>query len=144
MPVIKLPIQTLYHRLIAIGYGAILLVWLSTENRTLWLTSLLGAGLSIVVLFLSLTSWWGGRTYSWKTALIGAIILGGLSGLGSVLGTVFLMVFKNAQHAHLTPDFSNEIILGITSRTGYWMVAGALFGGAVLLGFFALAKRQNA
>ncbi|KAB2905056.1 MAG: hypothetical protein F9K27_06075 [Anaerolineae bacterium] len=120
-----------------IGYGAVLMLWLSVENTNLVVVSVLGAGLSAMLLRLMVLRLYGGKTFSlWAP---GMFFFGLLVGFGAVWCTVGLMVFKNAWHAHAYPDFPATIVTGITQRWLSWSLAGGLLGGAAAL--FRLAGR---
>jgi hypothetical protein len=117
----------------AIGYGALLMVWLSVEDGTVFVVSVLGAGLSLVIVWLALMRWFGGRELTPRQWIPGFVLLGALAGFGAVWMTVFLMVFKNAWHAHAALDFPGEVVVAIVQRLIPWTVAGALLGGAAAL-----------
>jgi hypothetical protein len=125
------------HILRGLGYGALLILWLTLEDKSLILVSLLGLGLSFTLVYLGLLRFFGGRSLAWVQALPVFIILGGVVGFGAVVATISLMVFKNTWHGHLVPDFSTSLIVGIGQRTPEWTLAGALVGSAY--GFWRLA-----
>ena len=117
----------------AIGYGALLLAWLTPEDNTIFVVSLLGAGLSLMIVLLVVLRWFGGRTLAPRQWIPGLVLLGALLGFGAVWMTVFLMVFKNGWHGHAAPDFPGVVVVGIINRAIPWTVAGALLGGAAAL-----------
>lgn len=127
----SIPPLARHHQLAAILYGALLLFWLTPEDHTIWLVSLLGAGLSLLIVCLGLFYWWGGRSIPAQLWLPSTIIIGVLVGCGAVWTTVGLMIFKNAWHSHAYPDFANDILIGVLRRLIAWSVAGG-FGGAAL------------
>lgn len=120
----------------AIGYGAILMIWLSTENAHVGLTVALGFGLALLIIGLGVLHWLGGRKINLVRGWL--ILLGMLAGVLSALTTFFLMLFKNVQHSHVVPDFSNEVMWGVLVRTPAWALAGGLIGGALMLLVMAL------
>jgi hypothetical protein len=138
-----IPKQTLYHRLRAIGYGIILLIWLATEDNTVWLTALLGTGLGLLMIYLLLTHYAGGKTYPLRFWLPASFLLGGIGGLSAISGTIFLMVFKNTQHSHLVLDFSPELIIAFSERVFVWILAGFLLGGALGLGYIVVWREES-
>lgn len=129
-----------YHRqytLRAIAYGAVLLIWLSLEDATVWVVSLLGAGLALMSIGLMIMRWFGGRQLTLHQWAVGLVLVGMIIGFGAIWGTVTLMIFKNAWHAHAAPDFPSEVVVGIVERWRAWTFAGGLMGGAMaLLPFF--------
>lgn len=139
---ISIPQQTFQHRLLAIGYAAILLIWLATEDNTIWVVSLLGTGLALFIIFLWMTHRWGEQTFSSKRWLFGLPIAGALVGLSAMIGTISLMIFKNAQHGHLVPDFPPELIFALLERTPSWIGAGFMLGVAWSCGVIALGKEK--
>jgi hypothetical protein len=132
------------HRLYGIGYAALLLFWLSAENQSVWLVSLLGVGLSLILIWLGGLYWFGGRSFSPNQWIPGLIVAGAVVGCGAVLCAVGLMVFKNGWHAHAFPDFPGTVVAGMGRRLIPWTLAGALIGGAVaLLRVAGLSETQS-
>jgi hypothetical protein len=127
---IHLPKHRRQHTLYALGYGAILFMWLSTENTTLLIVSGLGVGLSGLLVWLATLRWLGGRVFSAQQWLPGVILMGAIIGSGAVWMTIGLMVFKNGWHSHAYPDFPPEVITGMVHRLLPWTLAGGILGGA--------------
>jgi len=117
--------------LITALYGMILFVWMSAED-SVWLVSLFGLGLSLLIAAHSLFRL-AGRTFPARTWMPGAVIGGALVGAGASLATVLLMVIKTAWHAHIYPDYSFPLIAGIAERLPAWGLAGALVGLAFVI-----------
>lgn len=128
---LKIPTQRRQHTFLTFGYGAILLVWLSIEDSTVLLVSLLGAGLATLLVSLTVMRWWGGRVLTAGQWLPAALLYGGVIGFTAIWCTVGLMVFKNAWHSHAYPDFPTVIVTGMTARLLPWTIAGSLIGGSV-------------
>lgn len=126
----------------AIGYGGVLMIWLSTENASIWLTVVLGLGLALMIVTLGVLHWMGGRTINLARGWL--VLLGIITGTLSPITTFFLMLFKNVQHSHIVPDFSNEVMSEILVRTPAWALAGGLIGGAVMLMGLAVPENKNA
>lgn len=116
------------------------MIWLSTESAHVGLTALLGCGLALMIVILGVLRWLGGRDLNLMRgwSVLFGIITGGLT----PLTTFFLMLFKNVQHSHIVPDFSNEVMWEVLTRTPAWALAGGLVGGALLL--LGLAVPQTA
>ena len=119
------------HTLMAIGYGVVLLMWLTPEDATVLIVSILGTGLAALLVLLLLLHWWGGRTLTLYQWLVGLLLVGAVIGFGAVWCTVALMIFKNAWHAHAYPDFSAILITEMVKRLLPWTLAGSLLGGSV-------------
>jgi len=123
--------MNLRFRLLALAYGAALLVWFGLEDQNTWTVTLLG-----VLLAGLLTAGWMLRQYhavfgQRKYRILAMILSGGIIGAGSSLATVFLMFFKNAWHAHIFPDYPTGLMIATLERLPVWSVAGALLGLAV-------------
>ncbi len=129
----RIPHHRRRHTLAALGYGALLLAWLTPEDNTLLVVITLGAGLSLLWGGLAVLRWGGGRTLSPGQWGPGLVLFGALVGLGAVWCTIGLMVFKNAWHSHAYPDFSTPLIVEMAARSLPWSVAGACLGGAAAL-----------
>jgi hypothetical protein len=140
---LSVPQHTLIHTLFAIGYGGILLVWLSTESNHPGIVSALGSGLACVVVGLSVLRRFGGRELRFAVWGPGLVVAGLLAGLCSVIGTALLMLMKNAQHSHVMPDFSGEVVVGILGQTPAWVLAGGLIGGALTLVLLATYRQGD-
>lgn len=121
------------HRYLAIFYGVVVLIWLTTESAHVLLTTLLGLGLALLIVILSALYRLGGRCYTARwwipTFIVGGILVGALT----PLTTFLLMLFKNVQHSHLYPDFPNSVMFGIVGRAPIWAIAGGLIGAALAL-----------
>ena len=137
MPSVTLPKQTQRHTLWAIFYGAIVFVWLTTENASMMIVSVLGVGMALGITALSVVHWWGGRTLGVKIWLPSLVGLGIVVGLGATLATFLLMMFKNVQHSHVVADYPWESVTDMLTRGPAWMVAGGLLGLAGGLGIVA-------
>lgn len=137
---LRLPHPGRRTRIIGLLFGLILLLWMSVEDNQVWPVALLGAGLSGLVVGLNLLKRWGGRNVPINIALPGAILLGGLAGLGASLLTGGLMVFKNALHGHVFLDFPPGLVLAVLERAPVWALAGGLVGLGLVLLWMVLAR----
>lgn len=129
------------HRYLAIFYGVVLLVWLTTESAHVLLTSLLGLGLALIIVIFSAFYRLGGRSYTARFWIPAYIVGGGLTGLLTTFTTFMLMLFKNVQHSHLYPDFPTSVMYGIVSRGPIWGLAGLLIGAALALARIAQGEQ---
>lgn len=135
---LRLPRHQRQHTLLTAAYGAILLLWLSLEDSSPALVSVLGAGAALLLLGLLLLRWRGGRSYPLRLWLPAAPGLGALVGVAAAGSTAGLMLFKNGWHAHASPDFPAEMLLGVLARMPAWAGAGACLAGAAGLLVYAL------
>ncbi|MCI0350326.1 MAG: hypothetical protein L0Z53_12955, partial [Acidobacteriales bacterium] len=88
-------------RLLAIGCGIVLFLWLRLEDNTVLPAVTAGLGLSLLATFLWLTNNLGGKTLRLRYALPGAPLLGAVCGLGTAAATAVLMLLKNGMHGHV-------------------------------------------
>lgn len=137
---IRLPQRGNWSRWLALAAGAAVFLWLRLEDTQLWPAALLGVVTSGTAAWLWLLDArrLGGKIFPASAALVGALVLGAGIGLGSVLGTVLLMFFKNATHAHLYFDYPPEVLGAMLARAPVWMLVGALAAGGLVLLWLAL------
>ncbi|MCZ2097541.1 MAG: hypothetical protein LC121_15010, partial [Anaerolineae bacterium] len=89
-----IPPYTTRLRLIAVGYGAVLLFWSSLEDNNVLPVALLGGGLALLSLSAWITRRFGGRTFTGRIALLSAALAGAAFGLASSLAIAALMLVK--------------------------------------------------
>jgi hypothetical protein len=122
------------RRWLVIGLGILTFLWLSIEDTHTEPVALLGIGLALLGI-------WSWATQQLKHTLIQGLhryvllmVLGGLTGLTSVMLTALLMFLKTAWHSHLFPDFPVAMMLAMLELAPIWSVAGVLLGlGLALL-----------
>ena len=124
-------------RLIVIGYGLALLLWMSLEDTHTEPVVALGVALSLLVSLRTLLRRLGGQGVSIRQFLLILAFSGGLFGVGASISTALLMFFKNAWHAHLFLDFPPGIMLAILERAPAWGLAGVLIGIGIGLSWLA-------
>jgi hypothetical protein len=115
-------------RLVVIGYGLLLLLWVSIEDIHSEPVVALGAGFSALVSMHALLRRLGGQAVSERQLLFISSLGGGVVGAGASISTALLMFFKNAWHAHLFLDFPPGLMLAILERAPAWGLAGVLMG----------------
>ena len=125
-------------RLIVIGYGLVLLLWMSLEDTHTEPVVVLGVVLSLLVSLQTLLRRMGGHGVSVRQLLLILSLGGGLVGVGASISTALLMFFKNAWHAHLFLDFPPGIMLAILERAPAWGLAGVLIGVGIGLSWLAV------
>jgi hypothetical protein len=137
---IHIPSPNRRIRLAVMSYGLVLFLWFTSEDNQIWPATLLGWGMSILVVFLTLVNKLGRRQIPARYSAPLALVLGILVGLGSSITTAGLMFFKNALHAHLFFDYPTPMLLAILSRAPYWGLAGGLAGLGAALAWLALRQ----
>lgn len=140
---LMLPRRGRRARMVAVAYGVVLFLWLGPEDKAIWPVTLLGAGLSTLMVSLWVFGRFGGMTVSARAMIPGALTMGAAIGLGASIGTTALMFFKNARHAHLYPDYPAEQMGAVLQRAPVWALAGALFGLALVLAWLALTENRH-
>jgi hypothetical protein len=120
--------QARWLRTAALIWGVLTFLWLAPEDDSVLPVLLLGFSVSVLmvawlVIRLNAAPW----MHSWG-ALLAAAVFGALIGAGTSLSTVLLLLFKNARHAHLYPDYPPEILLETLARFPVWALAGGLIG----------------
>jgi hypothetical protein len=128
-------------RLLALGYGTILLLWSSLEDNSVLPVTLLGDGLALVLLSLWLTRRFSGRALPARTALFSAALAGAAWGLASSLAAALLMLVKNGLHSHLFPDYPFGLIVDLLARAPLWALAGIFAGIGLLLAWWAVKQK---
>ena len=133
-----LPRPGRWSRLLALGYGIALFVWLSVEDTASWPAAVFGLGLSSLIVILLTLDKIGGRRLAGRYLPVFGLLLGALIGLGSSPAAAVLMFFKNARHAHIFLDYPAGMILAVLERAPLWAAAGALAGLSIGLAWLAL------
>lgn len=136
---LQLPSANRRIRLLVMGYGLLLFLWFTPEDNQVWPVVLLGWGLAGLLVGVNVMNRLGGKWIPGRYLLPGAVVLGGLTGLGASVATAGLMFFKNALHAHLFVDFPTPMLLTMLERAPAWGLAGALAGLGVALAWLAIA-----
>ncbi len=139
----RLPRPGRWSRLLALGYGFALFVWLSVEDTASWPAALFGLGLSSLIAILLTLDKIGGRWLAGRYMPVFGLLLGAVIGLGSSPAAAGLMFFKNARHAHLFPDYPAGMMLAVLERAPLWAAAGALAGLSIGLAWVALRGVDN-
>ena len=130
--------------LLAVGYGGLLLWWLSWEDTAIWPVIALAAGLAVLVGLLITIRTLAGRHFPPGKAVPGLLLWGALAGVLWGITAALLMVLKTAAHGHLTPDYPLPVIGATLARIPAWSVSGALLGlGFGLLRIAHRASRKS-
>lgn len=112
------------RRFLYLAYGLLVLIWLSLEDHSIFIVTILGG---LGALLLGFARYQQGRiklrTFKrWQRILFAS----SLASLALLL-TVMLMFFKNAWHGHLYPDYPPLLLLAMLQRLPLWALAGACF-----------------
>lgn len=124
-------------------YGVIVFLWLSPEDDHVLPVVLLGLSGSALLVVSWLIDKFGGQLFATRETLFITIGAGGVIGGGTSAITAALMLFKNARHAHLFPDYPALMIGAILERAPIWGLAGALVGLSIGLVWLALGQVQS-
>lgn len=114
--------------LLAVGYGGIVLLWLSWEDTHIWPVILLAAGASMITGMLAATGHLAGQSLSQRAFVLGLSLWGGLVGRLAGPLAALLMLVKTAAHGHVYPDYPLPVMGATLARTPIWAMAGALMG----------------
>jgi hypothetical protein len=135
---IHIPGHSGWTRLLAIIYGLVVFFWMGPEDNTVWPVALLGAvGSSLTVLLWTLGRL-GGRDILARHLPLLSGLMGAASGLGAGVLSALLMLFKNARHAHLFPDYPAGLLGAMIALSPAWALAGGLIGAGCGLVWLAL------
>jgi hypothetical protein len=115
-------------RLLTMGYGLLLFIWLSPEDNVVWPAALMGVGLALLGSVWLVQRWLDGSAFPAQYVPIGAALIGTIVGLVSALSAAGLMFFKNALHAHIFWDFPPGMVAAMLTRAPSWALAGGLAG----------------
>ncbi len=127
----------------ALVYGALLLLWSSLEDNSVVPVVLLGSGLALLIVTLTTIRRFGGRTFAPQATLLGAALLGALTGLLAALASAALMLVKDGLHSDLYPDYPFGLIVDTLARAPLWALAGIFAGIGVLLAWWALQENKS-
>lgn len=141
MTTLTLPQLGSRSRFAMIGYGLLILIWLSLEDTSSLSVAFLGTGLAFLILVFSLLNRIGGQSFSLKQSFFGIIILGAFTGALAAICTTLLMFFKSSWHGHQFLDYPPQMMLAMLSRALAWSVAGLLMGLAI--GIFVVLRTTS-
>lgn len=120
-------------RFISISWAVLVLLWLSTEDVSTIAPVIAGfIGISLVMWNWLQLLYADGAAGATRQLVI-AVLFGAVIGAGTILGSVLLMFFKTAWHAHAFPDYPLLMMMAMLERAPSWALAGALCGAAIWL-----------
>lgn len=140
---LRLPKPATKARFLLIGYGLILLVWLSLEDSSTISVAVLGTGTAIIYAGAWLGNRFGERILPMKIWFVGLILSGIVMGALSALSTATLMFFKSSWHGHTFPDYPPQMIADMLLRTPIWALSGALLGVSCAIFLFLYHANLN-
>ena len=111
-----------------IGYGFILLIWMSLEDKGTLTVSLLGTGAAIIYIGFWLINRYSDRELDFRLWFSGIVLSGTVIGAASAFTAAMLMFFKSGWHGHLYPDYPPQLIASMLSRMPVWAISGTLIG----------------
>jgi len=134
----RVPTYSRQMRWLIIGYGILVFLWLGPEDNHVWPVVFISMGAAALILTQWLLRRFGGQDISETYILPMGMTIGGIIGLATAVITALLMLFKNARHAHVFPDFPPGLMGAVLERAPVWTIAGSIFGlgvGLLLLAF---------
>jgi hypothetical protein len=132
--------QMRWLRTATLLWGIAVFIWLAPEDDSVLPALLLGLVISVIIvvwLFIRLNTevWQRG----WRL-LLTAAVSGALAGAGTSISATLLMLFKNARHAHLYPDYPPEILLDTLARLPLWSLAAVIIALGLVCCWWAFQK----
>jgi hypothetical protein len=140
---VTIPVAGRRARLIVMGYGAALFLWMSVEDNAVWPVTLYGVGLAALIVNLTLSDKIGGKFILPRWLPLAGALWGGLNGLSANLAVTGLMFFKNAIHAHFFLDYPPALMLAMMGRAPGWTAAGSLIGIGLALAWLSKLTRKH-
>lgn len=122
----------LTRRLLIIA-GLVVLVWSGFEDNGVIGVAILGWLLAILGAIVLITSRFAGFAMTRSTLIKLSPLIGAIVGAMSTLVVVALMLFKDARHAHIFPDYPPQMMLDMLTRLPSWTISGALISLGVCL-----------
>jgi|SRR5690606_21009622 len=141
--ILRLPKPATKARFLLIGYGLILLVWLSVEDNSAVSVAVLGTGTAIIYTSVWIANRFGEKELPLKIWSIGLVLAGTVMGALSALSTATLMFFKSSWHGHIFPDYPLQMIADMLLRTPIWALSGALLGVSCAIFLFLYHTNLN-
>lgn len=120
-------------KLVLLFYCAMILVWMSLEDRGALSVSLLGTGFTIILTIQWIRQHYGAQSFVLRSWVLGAVVCGAWIGAFSAIMTALLMFFKTSWHGHIFADYPPLMIWSLLQRMPFWSLAGALIGLAVAM-----------
>jgi hypothetical protein len=130
---LTLPPRPFWLRLLIVGWGAVIFIWLSLEDNTALPVAILGTGAAFLFASQWLLSHFGGKPLAPAYAYAGGVLFGALVGVGAAVTTAVLMLGKTVAHSHTFPDYPVGQIVAMLARTPVWGMVGALLMLSALL-----------
>ena len=122
-------------RLLALGFGITLLLWLPVEDTSPFITIIFAACLDLAF-SLRLGRRWRGNPWP------GIPLLGLLAGLAITPTTILLMAFKTGLHGHGFPEYTPAQVSGVLAATPLFVFAGLLVSLGVTI-FLTKSSRNE-
>lgn len=137
-----IPPRLLWQRWNAIACAIAIFIWSTPEEDRLIFPALLGTWLAVTLLWRGVVNRFSGRTLHGHRLLIAAALFGAASGALSSICAVLLMLFKDARHAHLYPDYPPALLGAMLARLPAWSLAGALAVVGIAIILAAVGRRR--
>ena len=125
---LRLPQPKTKARFLMIGYGLLLLFWMSLENSSILFVTLLGIAATLIYGSIGLSNRIAERDIPLRHWFPGIVLSGTFFGVMSIFMTSILMFFKSSWHGHLYPDYPPQMIFAMLPRLPAWTLSGTLIG----------------
>jgi hypothetical protein len=136
------PPRSLFLRWNAIVCAVAILIWSTPEEDRPIFSAVLGAWLAASLAVGWLTGRYAGVVLRESRAMAAFVGLGAYLGAASNLCAVLLMIFKDARHGHMYPDYPPAMLGAMLARLPSWAFAGALVGLGAALYLAARSRRS--
>lgn len=107
-------------------------MWLTPEDNSAIVVSLLGLGCSMLLMAHILLRWSSRRLWLRWWFPSGILVGAGIGG-SAIFATMVLMFIKTSMHNHIYPDYPLLMLIGMLERLPAWILAGGLTGFAAVL-----------
>ena len=138
-----IPRRTLWLRWNLIACAIAIFIWSTPEEDRPIFPALLGAWLAASLVWRWVVDRYAGHTLYQMRLIAAAALLGAVSGALSSICAVLLMLFKDARHAHLYPDYPPALLGAMLARLPAWSLAGALAALGVVFLLSAVRQRRT-
>jgi hypothetical protein len=137
-----IPPRTLWLRWNTVACAIAIFIWSTPEEDRPIFPALLGAWLTVSLLWNAVTNRCSGRALRSVRLISTAALFGAASGGLSSICAVALMLFKDARHAHFYPDYPPAILGAMLARLPAWTLAGTLAAVGIAMLLAALRQRR--
>src|SRR5690606_5341653 len=125
-----------------IACAVAIFIWSTPEEDRPLYPALLGAWLAVSLVWRWMTGRYAGLNLKGSRLIAAAALFGVACGALSSICAVLLMLFKDARHAHLYPDYPPALLGAMLARLPAWSLAGMLAAIGTVLLLSAFRRRR--